>query len=164
MRYIGGVVLGAVALFLSGCATAAAPGPTVTVTATASPEVRGPETRIDALDAYALCAARIYSPPMDGSYSTTFTPFADATIERTDSLGWYVLFKRTDTSPVAADYPGLGTESWGRCALDGTILDVTWIAGGYCSGSKPVDDLSALSAIEPFDASNPQPPVCPTGN
>ncbi|MBG6237068.1 hypothetical protein IWX78_000011 [Mycetocola sp. CAN_C7] len=163
MRIVGVSLVLAAALLLSACTTTiAVPGPTVTATATAAPlEPRGSDTAIDALDAYALCAARIHHPPLQGRYTATITPFGGATIERTDEYGWYVLFKRTDTSPDAAD-GGLGTEAWGRCALDGTLADVTWFAGGYCSGPKPDDDLSDLSAIELFTATDPRAPACPT--
>ena len=165
MRFIGGTALLAVALLLSACSTTMeVPGPTVTVTPTAAPVTRGPDSRIDALDAYALCAARIHNPPLEGRFETTVTPFGRATIERTDEFGWYVLFERTDTSPDAAEHSGLGARAWGRCGLEGTLDDVTWIAGGYCSGPKPVDDLSDLSAIEPFVASDPRAPACPTGD
>ena len=166
VRIVGGMAVLAVALMLSACSTTTpVPGPTTTVTATAAaPEPRVPESKIEALDAYALCAARIHHPPMNGQYTATITPFGGATIERTDEYGWYVLFKRTDTSPDAAESPGLGVEAWGRCVLDGTMNNVEWSAGGYCSGSKPVDDLSDFSAIETFIASDPRAPACPTGS
>jgi hypothetical protein len=164
VRFIGGVALCAGALLVSACSTTTAvPRPTVTVTASALPEVRGPGSRIDALDAYALCSARIYRPPLEGRYSVSTTPFESATIKRTDSFGWYVLLKRTDSSPGAVEY-GLPTEAWGRCALDGTFDDVTWTAHAYCSGPEPVDDLSDLAAIGTFDPSNPHAPLCPTGD
>lgn len=165
MRIIGGMAVLGVALLVSACSTTTSvPGPTVTVTASVPPATRVPESRLEALDAYALCSARIFSPPMDGRSTTSITPFSGATIERTDEYGWYVLFERKDLSPDAAEHSGLGAKAWGRCALDGTVNDVVWFAAGYCSGSKPVDDLSDLDAIEPFVASDPQAPACPTGS
>ncbi|MET0859928.1 MAG: hypothetical protein ABW091_02750 [Microbacterium sp.] len=91
------------------------------------------------------------------------TPYGGAIIERLDDLGWYVAFERKDPSPDAGLGPGLPAQSWGRCALSGTIGAVNWLAAGYCTGEQPVDDRTDLAAIEPYLETDPRASVCPTG-
>jgi hypothetical protein len=135
-----GLVAAALALagLLAGCA-AEEPDPTNTPSAppttsapaettappteTASPETpaaRGPESPLEAIDAYALCRAqttRFYGDPG----RLEFAPFDEATVLLRDDGDWYVYMEVDD--PSAGDLAEAGGS---ECIVGGTIGEPEW--------------------------------------
>ena len=165
MRFYALVGAIAVSLLVTGCSTSGspAPAPTETVTSTLPalpPPARGPDSAIDRLDAYSLCAAKLWRIGVN-QWETNITPYENAIIERLDDFGWYVAFQRDDPGPDAEANAFFPAHTWARCALDGTMGEVEWLAAGFCVGEQPVDDKTEFTTIEPYDEFDPRAPACP---
>ena len=118
-----------IALSLGGCASAEAPettpAPTVTVTATPAPTEavpRGPDSPIEAIDAYVMCLpwATSYSAhPME----VEVAPFDDPrTVVTVRSDGNWFVYLHVINNRAGYD----GQEMATGCLLKGTMGDVEW--------------------------------------